>query len=117
MLVESADVLIVLGSQNSSNSRRLMEMGAARGVPSYLVDGAGELKREWFTEAQTVAVTAGASAPEIVVQECLEFLKTHFNATISEEVLREEHVHFAMPRELFSLQAPGSQVPTSTEQT
>jgi 4-hydroxy-3-methylbut-2-enyl diphosphate reductase len=111
MLVESADVLIVLGSQNSSNSRRLMEMGAARGVPSYLVDGAGELKTEWFDEAQTVAVTAGASAPEIVVQECLDFLKTNFNAVVSEEVLREEHVHFAMPRELFSLQAPDTQAP------
>jgi 4-hydroxy-3-methylbut-2-enyl diphosphate reductase len=117
MLVESADVLIVLGSQNSSNSRRLMEMGAARGVPSYLVDGADELRVEWFDEAQTVAVTAGASAPEIVVQECLEFLKTNFNATISEEVLREEHVHFALPRELFSLQVQGTQVPESTEQT
>ena len=108
MLVESADVLIVLGSQNSSNSRRLMEMGDARGVPSYLVDGADELRREWFDEAQTVAVTAGASAPEIVVQECLEFLKSNFNAVVSEEVLREEHVHFAMPREVFSLQAPKS---------
>jgi 4-hydroxy-3-methylbut-2-enyl diphosphate reductase len=117
MLVESADVLIVLGSQNSSNSRRLMEMGAARGVPSYLIDGASELKREWFAEAQTVAVTAGASAPEVVVQECLEFLKTHFDATISEQVLREENVHFAMPRELFSLQPSGSQVPVNTEQT
>jgi 4-hydroxy-3-methylbut-2-enyl diphosphate reductase len=83
-------------------------MGAARGVPSYLVDGADELRREWFDEAQTVAVTAGASAPEIVVQECLEFLKINFNAVVSEEVLREEHVHFAMPREVFSLQAPNT---------
>jgi 4-hydroxy-3-methylbut-2-enyl diphosphate reductase len=102
-LVESADVLIVLGSQNSSNSRRLMEIGASRGVPSYLVDGAHEMQVGWFEGAQTVVVTAGASAPEVVVQECIDFLKSHFNATISEETLRDEHVHFAMPRELLTL--------------
>lgn len=114
LLVESADVLIVLGSQNSSNSRRLMEMGASRGVPSYLIDGADELKCEWFEEAQTVAVTAGASAPEVVVQECIDFLRQNFKAVVSEEVLREENVHFAMPRELLSLKV---QVPGNTEQT
>jgi len=106
VLIESADVLIVLGSQNSSNSLRLMEMGASRGMPSYLVDGASELKEEWFKEGQTVAVTAGASAPEVVVQECLDFLKQNFNAAVSEEVLREEHVHFALPRELQTLTPP-----------
>lgn len=105
-LVESADVLIVLGSQNSSNSRRLMEIGASRGVPSYLVDGAGELRPEWFEEAETVVMTAGASAPEVVVQECLEFLKRNFQATVSEETLRNESVHFAMPRELLNLIPP-----------
>lgn len=104
-LVESADVLIVLGSQNSSNSRRLMEIGAIRGVPSYLVDGAHELHPEWFEAAETVVVTAGASAPEVVVQECIDFLKTRFGATVSEETLREEHVHFALPKELQQLHA------------
>ena len=107
-LVESADVLIVLGSQNSSNSRRLMEIGASRGVPSYLVDGAGELKRDWFEEAETVVVTAGASAPEVVVQECIEFLQSNFSAEVSEETLREENVHFATPRELMTLKPAGS---------
>ena len=102
-LVEAADVLIVLGSQNSSNSRRLMEIGASRGVPSYLVDGAAELRAEWFDNAATVVVTAGASAPEVVVEECLGFLRTKFSATVSEETLREEHVHFALPRELVEL--------------
>lgn len=102
-LVESADVLIVLGSQNSSNSRRLMEIGASLGVPSYLVDGAHELHPEWFEAAETIVVTAGASAPEVVVQECIDFLKTRFGATVSEETLREEHVHFALPKELHQL--------------
>ena len=114
LLVESADVLIVLGSQNSSNSRRLMEMGVSRGMPSFLVDGAQELKEEWFKRSDTVAVTAGASAPEVVVQECLDFLREKFDAVISEEVLREENVHFALPRELFSLKP---QVPASTVHT
>jgi 4-hydroxy-3-methylbut-2-enyl diphosphate reductase len=52
-----------------------MEMGASRGMPSFLVDGAQELKEEWFKRSDTVAVTAGASAPEVVVQECLDFLR------------------------------------------
>ena len=103
MLVESADVLIVLGSQNSSNSRRLMEIGASRGVPSYLVDGAADLEREWFEEGATVVVTAGASAPEVVVNECIDYLREHFNAEVSEETLREENVHFNLPKELLQL--------------
>lgn len=102
-LVEAADVLIVLGSQNSSNSRRLMEIGASRGVPSYLIDGAAEMRRDWFEGAATVVVTAGASAPEVVVQECLQFLTENFAATVSEETLREENVHFNLPRELQQL--------------
>lgn len=108
MLVEAADVLIVLGSQNSSNSRRLMEIGAAQGVPSYLVDGASELQTDWFESDATVVITAGASAPEVVVQECIDFLKSKFNAEVSEETLREEHVHFNLPKELVSLTAADS---------
>jgi 4-hydroxy-3-methylbut-2-en-1-yl diphosphate reductase len=102
-LVERADVLIVLGSQNSSNSRRLMEIGASRGVPSYLVDGAKELQVDWFEDAATVVVTAGASAPDVVVQECIEFLRNQFQATVDEESLTPENVHFPMPRELQQL--------------
>lgn len=99
-ILKSADVLIVLGSQNSSNSRRLMEKGLALGVPSYLVDDVGELQLEWFTGVATVVVTAGASAPETVVTECLTYLKQNFNASISDAVLREENVQFPLPREL-----------------
>lgn len=103
MLVDSADVLIVLGSQNSSNSRRLMEIGAASGVPSYLIDGAAELQQSWFEDGATVVITAGASAPEVVVEECISYLKKNFNAEVTEETLREEHVHFNLPKELHSL--------------
>ena len=102
-LVENADVLIVLGSQNSSNSRRLMEIGAGQGVPSYLIDGVSELQDLWFEDAKTVVVTAGASAPEVVVEECIDYLRTRFNAEVSEETLREENVHFNLPKELEQL--------------
>lgn len=108
MLVESADVLIVLGSQNSSNSRRLMEIGAAKGVPSYLIDGASELQPEWFEQNSTVVITAGASAPEVVVEECIEYLQQKFAAEVSVETLREEHVHFNLPKELLTLGVPES---------
>lgn len=103
MLVAAADVLIVLGSQNSSNSRRLMEIGAGQGVPSYLIDGVSEIQPEWFEQDATVVITAGASAPEVVVEECIEYLRTNFNAEVVEETLREENVHFNLPKELQQL--------------
>lgn len=104
-LVTEADVLIVLGSQNSSNSRRLMEIGEAQGKASHLVDGAHELKPEWFAESNRVLITAGASAPEIVVRECVDYLVEKFDATVREETIREEHVSFPLPRELRVLKA------------
>ncbi|MEY2725547.1 MAG: 4-hydroxy-3-methylbut-2-enyl diphosphate reductase [Planctomycetota bacterium] len=102
-LVEQADALIVLGSQNSSNSRRLMEIGASRNIPAFLVDGSHELQREWFSTAETVLITAGASAPEVVVQECIAWLESNFGAEMQEITLREEHVHFPLPKELLTL--------------
>ncbi|MDB5338271.1 MAG: ispH [Planctomycetaceae bacterium] len=99
-LAPQADVVIVLGSQNSSNSRRLAEIAASLDKPAYLIDGVHELKSEWFHAAQTVLVTAGASAPEVVVQECLDYLVEHFGATVELAVIREEHVSFPIPREL-----------------
>lgn len=99
-LAPQADVVVVLGSQNSSNSRRLAEIAAALNKPAYLIDGVHELKSEWFNAGQTVLVTAGASAPEVVVQECLDYLVTNFGATVELAVIREEHVSFPIPREL-----------------
>jgi 4-hydroxy-3-methylbut-2-enyl diphosphate reductase len=103
-LMAQADVLLVLGSQNSSNSRRLMELGLSVGKPAYLIDGKQELQPEWFTGAETVLVTAGASAPEVVVQECLAYLETTYGAHVEEITTREEHVTFPLPRELRQLQ-------------
>ncbi|MCA8995464.1 MAG: 4-hydroxy-3-methylbut-2-enyl diphosphate reductase [Planctomycetaceae bacterium] len=104
-LVGQADLLLVLGSQNSSNSRRLMEIGLAEGVPSHLIDGRKELQDEWFEGTKTVVVTAGASAPEVVVQECLTHLEEAYGATVEEVISREEHVTFALPKELRTLQS------------
>jgi len=103
-LVQRADVLIVLGSQNSSNSRRLQEIGASIGKQSHLIDGSQELRSEWFSGDETVLITAGASAPEVVVQDCIGWLSEKFGATLEEITTREEHVSFPLPRELRVLQ-------------
>lgn len=99
-LAQSADVVIVLGSQNSSNSRRLMELGASYGPRSFLVDGVHEVPVESFTGDETVLITAGASAPEVVVQECIDNLVERFDAEVEIVTVREEHVSFPLPREL-----------------
>ena len=104
-LVPRADVVLVLGSQNSSNSQRLKEIGQSLGKPAYLIDGARELEHEWFAGRNTVLMTAGASAPEVVVQECVEWLAEHYGATVEEVTIRQEHVNFPLPRELRALQA------------
>lgn len=104
-LASQADVVIVLGSQNSSNSQRLKEIGLFHGKPAHLVDGASELKPEWFANAKTVLITAGASAPEVVVRECVDWLIEKYGAQVREITTREEHVSFPLPKELRTLQA------------
>jgi 4-hydroxy-3-methylbut-2-enyl diphosphate reductase len=99
-LVPEADMVLVLGSQNSSNSQRMAEVARAHGKPAYLIDGAAELRDEWFVGVGTVLVTAGASAPEDVVTQCVDYLREKFGATVAERTVREEHVHFPLPREL-----------------
>jgi 4-hydroxy-3-methylbut-2-enyl diphosphate reductase len=103
LLAAEADVAIVLGSQNSSNSQRLAELARERGIPAYLVDGPTDLQPEWFDGVDTVLVTAGASAPETVVGECLEWLRERYDATIERRSIREESVSFPLPRELRSV--------------
>ncbi len=102
-LAARADLVLVLGSQNSSNSRRLDEIANALGRASHLIDGVAEIRDEWFRGVNTVLITAGASAPEEVVQECIEYLQRNFDATIREETIREESVHFPLPRSLREL--------------
>jgi 4-hydroxy-3-methylbut-2-enyl diphosphate reductase len=102
-LASQADVVLVLGSQNSSNSKRLAEIASALGPHAYLIDGVSEIRAEWFQGAESVLITAGASAPEDVVQECVEYLQGHFGATIDEVVAREESVSFPLPKTLRDL--------------
>ncbi len=99
-LVPEADVVLVLGSQNSSNSQRLAEIARTCGKRAYLIDRVSELDADWFRPDDTVLVTAGASAPEDHVQDCVDYLKEKFGATLENRVIREEHVSFPLPREL-----------------
>lgn len=99
-LVPEADVVLVLGSRNSSNSQRLAEIAAATGRRAYLIDRASELQDEWFKASDTVLVTAGASAPEEHVMACVDHLRARFGAEVESRVVREEHVSFPLPREL-----------------
>ncbi len=103
-LIQKSDLLLVLGSQNSSNSKRLMEIGLTEGKQAHLIDGKDELQQEWFEDVETVMITAGASAPEVVVQECLTHLEEKYGATIEEITTREENVTFPLPKELRQLQ-------------
>jgi 4-hydroxy-3-methylbut-2-enyl diphosphate reductase len=110
LLSDEAQMVLVLGSQNSSNSQRLREIATERGIAAYLIDGAKDIDVSWFTGDETVLITAGASAPESVVQECIEFLKARFGATVEPRTIRTEEVHFALPKELRGVSASTGQV-------
>lgn len=97
------ETLLVVGSQNSSNSRRLVEVCAQVGVPAYLVDDHRDVVPSWLDQVNTVAVTAGASAPEHLVQELLDYLREEHNFHQVEEVeLKDEDVRFSLPSGLDS---------------
>ena len=99
-LLTECDILIVVGSSSSSNSNRLRELAERSGVPGYLVDGPQDLDREWFEGRRCVGLTAGASAPEVLVRAVLEQLHA-WGAEVPREVAgREEKVTFGLPREL-----------------
>lgn len=95
-----ADLALVLGSQNSSNSQRLREMATEQNVEAHLIDGASDIEPHWFDAVETVLVTAGASAPESVVDECISYLKDRFGATVELRTIREESVRFPLPKPL-----------------
>ena len=99
-LLEQCDVLLVVGSRSSSNSNRLRELADRAGVPGYLIDGPQELHAEWLEGKRSVGVTAGASAPEVLVRQVIEQL-VRWGAEAPREIVgREEKVFFALPREL-----------------
>ena len=100
------DVIVVIGSPNSSNSNRLRELGERCGIPSYLIDSASDIDPVWLRGVKAVGVTAGASAPEVLVSEVVEYLKRDDQASEVEELtVIEEDVEFQLPRELVSVQS------------
>jgi 4-hydroxy-3-methylbut-2-enyl diphosphate reductase len=100
LLAELADVVLVLGSANSSNSLRLAEIAKGLGKSAYLIDGPDDIRESWFKPTDTVLITAGASGPEDMVQGCVDYLQRQFGATLESQTIREEHVSFPLPREL-----------------
>lgn len=100
VLAAEADLTLVLGSQNSSNSQRLAELSRERDIPAQLIDGAQDIDPAWFENVEIVLVTAGASAPEVVVEAVLDYLRERFGATVEDHALRTEDVTFPLPREL-----------------
>jgi 4-hydroxy-3-methylbut-2-en-1-yl diphosphate reductase len=99
-LLRDSDVVIVLGSRNSSNSNRLAEIAKEGNKPAYLIDAASQIDPQWFDGCETVLVTAGASAPEEVVEECLAYLMDRYGAHVEPHTLREEFAQFPLPVEL-----------------
>ncbi|MBG2914347.1 4-hydroxy-3-methylbut-2-enyl diphosphate reductase [Proteus cibarius] len=99
-LAEKADVVFVVGSKNSSNSNRLAELAQRAGKPSYLIDSFEDIDESWVANANIVGVTAGASAPDILVQQVLERLKTFGADEVIELSGREENIVFEVPKEL-----------------
>ncbi len=99
-LAPEAQVVLVVGSQNSSNSRRLAELARSSGTPAHLVDGASDIDPAWFSGDETVLITAGASAPERLVGECVDYLQGRFGARVESRCLRDEDVKFPLPKAL-----------------
>ena len=99
-LAAASDVVVVVGSPNSSNSNRLREVAAQHGVDAYMVDNAGYLKKEWFAGKERVGITAGASAPEVLVQEVVDTVHGWGFETVREGEGEEESIMFVLPKEL-----------------
>ncbi|WP_340610431.1 4-hydroxy-3-methylbut-2-enyl diphosphate reductase [Xenorhabdus bharatensis] len=99
-LATDADVVLVVGSKNSSNSNRLAELAQRMGKPAYLIDSAEDIKEEWVDNISAIGVTAGASAPDILVQQVIERLKNLGAKTVNELHGREENIVFEVPKEL-----------------
>ncbi len=99
-LSQEADVVLVVGSRNSSNSRRLTELAQSMNIPAHLIDDASEIEPAWFSGDETVLITAGASAPETLVQGCVAYLQERFGAAVESHSVHREKVRFQLPEEL-----------------
>jgi len=99
-LARHADLILVVGSVNSSNSNRLRELAQKKGVPAYLIDGAEDIRPEWLVNTKRVGVTAGASAPESLVSGVIERLRQYKPASVVNVEGVAEHMVFALPKQL-----------------
>ena len=109
-IASRAELLLVIGSQNSSNSRRLVEVGENRGLPGYLVDDENQLDPAWFEGVDRVALTAGASAPEVLVQRMVRHLAQFGFGRVEEVEVIKEDVMFSLPPELAAHQGELTQI-------
>ena len=101
-LADASDLVLVVGSINSSNSNRLKEVAERRNTPAYLIDSADEIKREWLQGKEHIGVTAGASAPEVLVEQVINRLQAWGAETVNESQGRRETITFSLPKELKS---------------
>ena len=99
-LARKVDILLVLGAKNSSNSNRLREIGEEMCVPSYLIDDAGQLNPTWLNGKQKIGITAGASAPEQLVTNLIDHLKSYGTVSVDDLIGPEEKITFNLPKEL-----------------
>jgi 4-hydroxy-3-methylbut-2-enyl diphosphate reductase len=99
-LSQHVDVILVVGAKNSSNSNRLREIGEEAGIPSYLIADGSELAPHWVKDAQVIGLTAGASAPEVLVEDVINTLRALGEVEVSTLPGRQENIEFRLPREL-----------------
>ena len=104
-LSEHCDLVLVVGSPNSSNSNRLKEIATKQGIPAFLIDGPEDIQREWLNAVETIGLTAGASAPEVLVESVIQKLRDWGASNVQEDGGEPETVVFALPK---NLQAAGS---------
>ena len=103
VIADEVQLVLVVGSQNSSNSQRLKEIAIEQGKRAYLIDGVEDIDDQWFESIETLMITAGASAPENLVQDCVEYIQKNYVTELESRVIREEKVHFNLPKELKAL--------------
>lgn len=99
-IADETDLVLVIGDPRSSNSNRLREVAAVRGVPAYLINDEEEIQRDWFSDVRVIGLTAGASTPEHVVQRCIERLRTLGVTEVEDVVFTEENVVFQLPKQV-----------------
>jgi 4-hydroxy-3-methylbut-2-enyl diphosphate reductase len=99
-MAQHCDLVLVIGSKNSSNSNRLVEVARDHGAESHLIDNEAQVREEWFDGKQTVGITSGASAPEELVQRLVQFFRDRGTEQVEEFEVVQEDVRFMLPKEI-----------------